>query len=134
MAAKTHEVRRLALIGAEGQIRAMQGEIDAIVALFPELRNGQPVARRAKKNEGPPPSARKKRGPQTAAARKAMSVRMKQYWAGRKKEAAKNGQAGREGASLIVSRGGRGRLPARSNGIPPHWRKGDAPKTAAAGA
>jgi hypothetical protein len=84
----SQELRRLALIGAEGRIESLRAEIAAIVELFPELKGaaggaGGRGGRAAKK------AANSKRNwNMSAAQRKAVSARMKKYWAARRKEKA----------------------------------------------
>ena len=81
----SQELKRLALIGAQGRIEALQAEISSIVELFPELRGagGRAGARgRAVKKAG------RRNWNMSAAQRKAVSARMKKYWAARRKEKA----------------------------------------------
>jgi hypothetical protein len=82
------ELRRLALIGAEGRIESLRAEIAAIVNLFPELKGvaggaGGRGGRAAKKA-----ATSKRNWNMSAAQRKAVSARMKKYWAARRKEKA----------------------------------------------
>jgi len=82
------ELRRLALIGAEGRIESLRAEIAALVELFPELKNaaggaGGRGGRAAKKA-----SNSKRNWNMSASQRKAVSARMKKYWAARRKEKA----------------------------------------------
>ena len=78
------ELKRLALIGAQGRIESLRAEIAAIVELFPELRGvaGGAAAsgRGAKKASGS-----KRNWNMSSAQRKAVSARMKKYWAARRK-------------------------------------------------
>lgn len=78
-------LRELAKLGAEATLKQLRAEIIAIERAFPELglprRRGQ--ARRAVRRAG------RKARQMSAAARKAVSVRMKRYWAERRKAAAK---------------------------------------------
>jgi hypothetical protein len=80
----SQELKRLALIGAQGRIEALQAEIASIVALFPELKgSGRAGARgRGVKKAG------RRNWNMSAAQRKAVSARMKKYWAARRKEKA----------------------------------------------
>jgi hypothetical protein len=73
-------MRRLAVVGARARLQELQGEIAALVKAFPEIgrAGARPVTATLK---------RKKPGrktPMTAAERKAVSDRMKRYWAGRR--------------------------------------------------
>jgi hypothetical protein len=83
----TEQLRRLARLGAMARLEQLRQEEAAIRAEFPELfgrgrgrrgRRGNPASRRG--NAG----ARRRR-PMSAAARKAVSDRMRKYWAERRK-------------------------------------------------
>lgn len=78
-------LRELARAGAEGTLRQLRAEIIAIERTFPEL--ALPGTRRAVRQTVNKAS----RGARTmsAAARKAVSQRMKKYWAERRKAKAK---------------------------------------------
>ena len=101
MSSDTVQIHELAKRGAKARIEELTGEIDAIRRMFPGIEsNGVPAkARRAvsvkavntpRGNETGPKKAGKRSG-WSAAARKAVGLRMKTYWAARKKaEAAKN--------------------------------------------
>jgi hypothetical protein len=100
MSSDTVQIHELAKRGAKARIEELTGEIEAIRRMFPGLEgNGVPArARRAvsvkavatsKGNDTGPKKAGKRSG-WSAAARKAVGLRMKRYWAARKKaEAAK---------------------------------------------
>ena len=84
----SQELKRLALIGAQGRIESLRAEIAAIVDLFPELKGFAGGAagrggRAAKKTAGG-----KRNWNMSSAQRKAVSARMKKYWAARRKEKA----------------------------------------------
>ena len=93
------DMRRFARLGAMRRLDDMRQEEAAIRAAFPELFSGaRPAARRAAtggspKAATPAGSAKtgrtRKRSNMSSAMRKAVSERMKKYWAGRRK--AKNG-------------------------------------------
>jgi len=88
----------LAKRGAEARIRELAQETKNLIGLFPHLRDSfdkdeLPVsfilatgARRARKRKPQRPQRRRR---MSAAARKAVSARMKKYWAARRKAAAK---------------------------------------------
>ena len=86
----SQELKRLALIGAQGRIEALRAEIASIVELFPELkdvaglsgRGGRGVKKAAAGGGG------KRNWNMSSAQRKAVSARMKKYWAARRKEKA----------------------------------------------
>jgi hypothetical protein len=86
----SQELKRLALIGAQGRIEALRAEIASIVELFPELRDVAGLSGRAgrgvKKAAGAKGSSRSWN--MSSAQRKAVSARMKKYWAARRKEKA----------------------------------------------
>jgi hypothetical protein len=78
-------VRELARAGAEQAVRQLRAEIIAIERTFPELK--LPQARKALRQSVNEASRRTRR--MSAAARKAVSARMKRYWAERRKARAK---------------------------------------------
>lgn len=88
------QLRRLARLGAIARLSQLREEEAAIRAEFPELfGRGQ---RGAGTEQAPAPAAgprRRRRQSMSAAARKAVSERMRKYWAERKK--AKTGKAGK---------------------------------------
>lgn len=81
----TDRLRELARTGAEVTIKRLRAEIIAIERAFPELR--LPQGRRALRRSLREATARTRR--MSAAARKAVSARMKRYWAERRKAQAK---------------------------------------------
>jgi hypothetical protein len=79
------QLRNLAKTGAELSLKRLRAEIIAIERAFPELalpRRRRAVRRAVKR------AARRTRS-MSAAARKAVSARMKRYWAERRKAQAK---------------------------------------------
>jgi len=76
-------VRELARAGAEALLKQLRAEIIAIERTFPELAQGRAAVKQSLK------TARKRGRKMSAAAKKAVSVRMKKYWAERKKAKAK---------------------------------------------
>ena len=74
------ELLRLARLGAEARLEALEREREAILRSFPGIQRGS--ATRSAANDQP---ARRRRRPMSAAERKAVSARMKKYWAGRRK-------------------------------------------------
>jgi hypothetical protein len=82
----TVDLKALARLGAQARIAELIAEIDAILKAFPEL--GQAAARPGRQNiqaKVQPAVRRRKRSTMSAAARKAVSERMKRYWAKRRK-------------------------------------------------
>jgi hypothetical protein len=72
------ELRSLALVGARARLGALQAEIASLLTTFPELRRARAAAA---------PAAGRKRGrkrPMSAAEKKAVSERMRKYWAERR--------------------------------------------------
>jgi hypothetical protein len=84
------DLKSLARLGAETRLAELIAEVDAILAAFPDL--GSTVARRRKrggdgplaKAEVPKPAVRRPK--MTASQKKAVSIRMKKYWAERRKK------------------------------------------------
>jgi hypothetical protein len=91
------DMRRFARLGAMRRLEDIRKEEAAIRAAFPELFSGaRPAARGTKAasaaaapGKAAAPKKAKKRSTMSPAMRKAVSERMKKYWAGRRK--AKNG-------------------------------------------
>lgn len=77
------ELVRLARLGAEARLIALERERSEILRNFPELKNG-----RASRSATAAPGRR--RPHMSAAARKAVSIRMKKYWASRRKAQGKS--------------------------------------------
>jgi hypothetical protein len=80
------ELRSLALVGARARLITLQGEVASLLATFPELRSGR-LARGASADGSAAPRKGKKPGrkrPMSAAEKKAVSQRMKKYWAERR--------------------------------------------------
>lgn len=81
----TEELRRLARLGAIARLEQLKQEEAAIRAEFPELfGRGRRVAVAAAKSGGP-----RRRRKMSAAGRKAVSERMRKYWAERRKSKGK---------------------------------------------
>jgi hypothetical protein len=78
-------LRDLARAGAEQAVKQLRAEIIAIERTFPELK--LPQARKALRRSVGEATRRTRR--MSAAARKAVSTRMKRYWAERRKARAK---------------------------------------------
>ena len=87
------EVKRLALIGAQSRLDTLNAEIASIVRAFPELSRGGRAAASTtaavgnatpRKGRG----GRKRNWNMSDAQKRAVSERMKKYWAGRRKEKA----------------------------------------------
>jgi hypothetical protein len=75
------EIRRLAAVGARARLTELKSEVAYLTKMFPELSplgTGTPVGRARK---GAKPG---RKTPMSAAERKAVSRRMKKYWAARR--------------------------------------------------
>ena len=80
------QLRRLARLGAMGRLEQLHQEEAAIRAEFPELfRRGRKNADGNGAGSGQASGARRRRRRMPAAARKAVSERMRKYWAERRK-------------------------------------------------
>jgi hypothetical protein len=76
---RADKMREYAVRGAEAALNQLKAEITAIEKAFPELgRGGRTVQRTVERG-------RQRARQMSAAARKAVSVRMKRYWAERRK-------------------------------------------------
>jgi hypothetical protein len=80
------DLRPYAVVGAEARLLQITQEAAAIYRAFPELRGRQGQLSRATPSDGntSPGGARRRRSKMSAAQRKAVSERMKKYWAGRR--------------------------------------------------
>jgi hypothetical protein len=82
------ELRRLARLGAAARLEELRKEEEAIRRAFPDLFGGGRGRRRARQPTASSRVRRRKRARMSAAKRRAVSVRMKKYWAARRKEKA----------------------------------------------
>jgi hypothetical protein len=78
-------LRELARAGAEATLKRLRAEIVAIERTFPELA----LPQRRREARRAIASANRRTRQMSAAARKAVSLRMKRYWAERRKAQAK---------------------------------------------
>ena len=74
------ELHRLARLGAKSRLEELRQEESAIRRAFPDLFKG-----RSRQSAGAGAAPRRRRNGMSAAARKAVSERMKKYWAARRK-------------------------------------------------
>lgn len=79
------ELRELARDGAERALKRLRAEIIAIERTFPELA----LPRRRRQLRRSVANARRRTRQMSTAARKALSARMKRYWAERRKAQAR---------------------------------------------
>jgi hypothetical protein len=76
----TEMMRRLARLGAEQRILQLRAEADDIYRQFPELRSRSATTTEA----AAPRGQRRRKRAMSVAQRKAVSARMKKYWAARR--------------------------------------------------
>lgn len=80
------ELQRLARMGAKSRLEELRREEASIRRAFPELFRGRGrQAAATDASAGTRGRGRRRRGRMSAAARKAVSARMKKYWAARRK-------------------------------------------------
>ena len=77
-------ILELAKKGASHRYEELKAELAALIKAFPHLEFGSAISPAAPKEEFD--RLRKRRKPMSAAAKKAVSARMKKYWAARKKQ------------------------------------------------
>ena len=75
------ELRSFALVGARARLGVLQAEVASLLATFPELRGGKIAAGTATLPRGKKPG---RKHPMSAAEKKAVSERMRKYWADRR--------------------------------------------------
>ena len=74
-----------ALAAKQGQIKKLQRDIDALMRAAGILAGGEVKAKAKAKAKAAQPKAKRTRKTMSAAAKKAVSKRMKAYWAKRRK-------------------------------------------------
>jgi hypothetical protein len=80
------QLRELARLGAAARVQELRQEEAAIRAMFPDLFGGGRQARDAGEDGAAPRTTRRRRrSKMSPAARKAVSERMRRYWAERRK-------------------------------------------------
>ena len=89
------ELLRLARSGAVARLKELNAELDSIYSVFPDLNERAAPAKASAPAKAPAAKAAAHSGGQanrawSAAARKAVSERMKRYWAGRRAKNAKS--------------------------------------------
>jgi hypothetical protein len=86
------DLKQYARRGAEARIAELTDELDAIYRAFPELRKTRAARLTSARTAAAPTSAptrRRRRRAMTAAQKREVSLRMKKYWAARKKAESK---------------------------------------------
>jgi hypothetical protein len=76
------DLKEYARRGAETRVAELTAELSEIYRTFPSLRGARRGAAAA---SAAPAAKRRRRKPMSAAQKKAVSVRMKKYWASRRK-------------------------------------------------
>jgi len=98
----TLNVKDLAKVGAQARLTTLKEEQAALLAMFPELRDGRAMKTAAAAPSASAPATKsRKRKPMSAAQKKAVGVRMKAYWAKRRAGKAN----GASEAGVVVSTG-----------------------------
>jgi len=104
------QLHDLARAGAQARLAAIEQERSALLALFPELGGGRRGrAGKAAAAESPAGARPRRKGKMSAEARRAVSERMRAYWAARRGEKQPDGEAAAEtdGSAPRRGRGGR---------------------------
>jgi hypothetical protein len=78
-------ILELAKKGASHRYEELKAEVAALIKAFPHLEFGSAISPAAPKQEFDRLRKQRRRKPMSAAAKKAVSVRMKKYWAAKKK-------------------------------------------------
>ena len=87
MAKHSHNILELARKGATHRLEELKAEIASLMKVFPHLRYGAAVSPAIPDSVDEGTLRRRpKRSTMSAAQRKAVSLRMKKYWAARRKE------------------------------------------------
>jgi hypothetical protein len=79
-------ILELARKGASHRYQELKAEIAELIKAFPHLEFGSAISPAAPKQEFDRLRKQRRRKPMSAAAKKAVSARMKKYWAARKKQ------------------------------------------------
>ena len=79
------DVNKYAQLGAEARVAELTAELAEIYRAFPGLRRGRPGRPAAAEGGAAAKTSTRRRKPMNAAQKRAVSIRMKKYWAGRRK-------------------------------------------------
>jgi hypothetical protein len=94
------DLTRWAEMGARTRLDEIENERQEIFRAFPSLRKGAPSAKPARAEASAPAApGRRRRSTMSAEQRKAVSERMKRYWAERAKQKDASGNGGATGAA-----------------------------------
>jgi len=111
------EMTSFARIGAQARLQQLQAEREQILRVFPDLGrngtssgNGKVQARQARDGVKP------RRKPMTAAEKRAVSERMRRYWAGRREAKAAQSKATEASTEAAPQSRAAGRKPAARKG------------------
>lgn len=85
MAKHSHSILELAKKGATHRFQELKAEISELMKVFPHLRYGSAVSPAMPDAADEDVTRRRKRARMSAAQKKAVSLRMKKYWAARRK-------------------------------------------------
>lgn len=80
------DLKAFARAGAQARVSELTAELESIFKVFPDLRTGRRKSPGAAQSGAP---AKRRRRRMTAAQKKAVSLRMKKYWASRRDTAKK---------------------------------------------
>ena len=87
------DLKEYARRGAEARVTELTAELETIYGAFPELRRGRgrvpATVTAGAEGSTAPARGRRHRKPMSAAMKKAVSIRMKKYWAERRKASGK---------------------------------------------
>jgi hypothetical protein len=111
------DLRPFARVGAQARLDQLQAERERILRAFPDLGKmggstsaGRPAVRQAAA------VATRRRKPMSAAGKKAVSERMRKYWAARREAKAAEPASQKDAASEAASKAGARRHPIRKGG------------------
>src|SRR4051812_29110639 len=93
----SQELQRLARIGAAARLAELEQERATLLRAFPNLRTAVAASREGQRAVTPP--RRRRRSRMSAEARKAVSQRMKLYWAARRAKTPGRKKGGRGSAA-----------------------------------
>jgi hypothetical protein len=79
------DVNKYAQLGAEARVAELTAELSEIYRAFPALRRGRTGGPAVAEGGAAASRATRRRKPMSAAQKRAVSIRMKKYWAGRRK-------------------------------------------------
>jgi hypothetical protein len=103
-------LHRYALLGAQARLQQLADETADVYRQFPQLRTGRGRQVDGADSTSPSPAPQRKRSRMSAANRKAVSERMRKYWAERRAQNADGAEpAASTGTAKRAAKGGRAR-------------------------